>query len=299
MKGRTRLIFYVLSVYVIVQFIWWGYHMIDLTKEVSVESQLIGKRVTMILGEGAVFLLILFVGIWQIHRSIRKDLKLTERQNNFLLSVTHELKTPLAASKLYVQTILKRELSKEQTKQILQKAIEENDRLERMIDNILNASRLESKALILAKEEIDLSQLIPQTIDRFSSITRSTNLTSQVEQGCIISADRLMLETILNNLIENALKYAGNDSPISVYAHSKNGTIEFGVIDEGPGIPDQHQLDVFQKFFRIGNEDTRTQKGSGLGLYIVAELVRLHQWTILYKSNTPKGAHFIISTNNG
>ena len=299
MKGRTRLIFYVLSVYVIVQFIWWGYHMIDLTQEVAVESQVISKRVAMIIGEGAVFLLILFVGIWQIHRSIRKDLKLTERQNNFLLSVTHELKTPLAASKLYVQTILKRDLSKEQTHQILQKAVEENDRLERMIDNILNASRLESKALVLSKEEIDLSQLIQHTIDRFSSITRSTNLTSTVDSNSFITADRLMLETILNNLIENALKYAGNNVPIEVYATTKNGITRFGVKDGGAGIPDQHHLDVFQKFYRIGNEDTRTQKGSGLGLYIVAELVRLHHWSISYKHNTPNGAHFSITTQHG
>ncbi len=299
MKGRTRLIFYVLSVYVIVQFIWWGYHMIDLTREVAVESQVISKRVTMILGEGAVFLVILFVGIWQIHRSIRKDLKLTERQNNFLLSVTHELKTPLAASKLYVQTILKRDLSKEQTHQILHKAVEENDRLERMIDNILNASRLESKALVLSREEIDLTQLIHQTIERFSAITRSSNLIATVDPNTTINADRLMLETILNNLIENALKYAGSTLPIEVYAHTKNGMTQFGVKDLGTGIPDQYHLDVFQKFYRIGNEDTRTQKGSGLGLYIVAELVRLHHWSISYKHNTPHGAHFSISTHHG
>ena len=147
MNRRTALIFYVLSVYVVVQFIWWGYHLIELTSEVANESSQVSKRVTMIIGEGGVFLILLLIGIWQIRRSIRKELKLSEKQNSFLLSVTHELKTPLAANKLYIQTITKRELSKEQINELLAKAIEENTRLERMIDNILNASRLENNVL--------------------------------------------------------------------------------------------------------------------------------------------------------
>ena len=87
MNRRTALIFYVLSVYVVVQFIWWGYHLIELTEEVIKPDALISKRVAMILGEGTVFLILLLFGIWQIRRSIRKELKLSERQNNFLLSV--------------------------------------------------------------------------------------------------------------------------------------------------------------------------------------------------------------------
>ena len=113
MNKRTALIFYVLSVYVVVQFIWWGYHLIELTEVASQASQPVSNRIAMIIGEGAVFLILLLIGIWQIRRSIRKELKLSERQNNFLLSVTHELKTPLAANKLYLQTIKKRDLSKE------------------------------------------------------------------------------------------------------------------------------------------------------------------------------------------
>ena len=139
MNRRTALIFYVLSAYVVIQFLWWGYRIIELTNELAKESTEISSRVRMILGEGSVFLLLLLIGIWQIRRSIRKELKLSTRQNNFLLSVTHELKTPLAANKLYIQTIQKRDLSKEQTNDLLKKSIEENARLEYMIDNILNA----------------------------------------------------------------------------------------------------------------------------------------------------------------
>ncbi|TNE74462.1 MAG: two-component sensor histidine kinase, partial [Bacteroidetes bacterium] len=137
MNRRTAIIFYVLSAYVVIQFIWWGYHIIQLTGEVSQENSNIGKRIVMIMGEGAVFLLLLIIGIWQIRRSILRELKLTARQKNFLLSVTHELKTPLAANKLYLQTVLKRDLSKDQTNELVSKAVSENARLEHMIDNIL------------------------------------------------------------------------------------------------------------------------------------------------------------------
>ena len=92
MNKRTALIFYILSVYVVVQFIWWGYHLIELTKEVTEESVQITKRITMIFGEGSVFLLFVLIGVWQIRRAIKKELQLSEKQNNFLLSVTHELK---------------------------------------------------------------------------------------------------------------------------------------------------------------------------------------------------------------
>lgn len=297
MKQRTALIFYVLSAYVLVQFIWWGFHLIELTDALSEQSEGIRSRVTMVIGEGAVFLLILLIGIWQIRRSIKRDLKLSQRQNNFLLSVTHELKTPLAANKLYIQTVKKRDLSKEQTNQLLNKAIEENDRLERMIDNILNASRLENNVLKLSKEPFDFSQLATSSVERFRHIS-GADLHSSVPENTIISGDRLLVETMVNNLIENALKYAGNNVRIEVYGTQQGNKTIFGVKDQGPGVSAIDQPEIFKKFYRSGNEDTRTQKGSGLGLFIVFELVRLHQGTVTYLDNTPQGANFQIEFNN-
>ncbi|NVK64355.1 MAG: hypothetical protein HWE22_07190, partial [Flavobacteriales bacterium] len=183
MKGRTAIILYVLSAYVILQFIWWGYHIIDLTQEVAEKKGVLDKRVTMIIGEGAVFLLILIVGIWYVRRSIIRDIKLSERQSNFLLSVTHELKTPLASNKLYLQTIVKRDLNKEQREQLLIKAIEENDRLERMIDNILNASRLENKVLQVSAETFKFSTLAQSSVDRFKQLAPDATFHLDLEKN--------------------------------------------------------------------------------------------------------------------
>lgn len=297
MKRRTALIFYILSIYVFVQFIWWGYHLIELTQVVAQADDQISKRVIMIIGEGAVFLVLLAVGIWQIKRSIKKELKLSERQNNFLLSVTHELKTPLAANKLYLQTISKRELSKEQQAELLNKAIDENVRLEHMIDNILNASRLENNALKAEIDDIDLARLMEDIAKRFNHYKKGKEI-SVVAENVHVKGDRFMVETMINNLIENAMKYGGDDPEIILYAFRQDGKIVFGVKDNGPGISKEYSNEIFKKFFRVGNEDNRTQRGSGLGLFIVSELVRMHKGVVSYVDNTPKGTNIQIIFNN-
>ncbi|MBL4862118.1 MAG: HAMP domain-containing histidine kinase [Crocinitomicaceae bacterium] len=294
MNRQTALIFYVLSVYVVVQFVWWGYHLIELTNELNKTSNLASKRVIMIMGEGAVFLLLLLIGIWQIRRSIKKELRLSQRQKNFLLSVTHELKTPLAANKLYIQTVAKRDLDTQQANELLAKAIDENTRLERMIDNILNASRLENNALNPTKEKFDLNQLVEAVINRFNSIAGESNIQKEMDEKMTLYADRFMVETILNNLVENAIKYAGKKSNIVIYAKQINSSITFGVKDEGPGVSKELKTEIFKKFFRIENEETRSQKGTGLGLYIVSQLVNIQNGTLICLDNEPKGINFQI-----
>ena len=298
MNKRTALIFYILSVYVVVQFIWWGYHLIELTNEAAEESGKITNRITMIFGEGSVFLLFVLIGVWQIRRAIKKELQLSEKQNNFLLSVTHELKTPLAANKLYLQTITKRELTKAQTDDILTKAIEENIRLEGMIDNILNASRLENNALAMEKELFSLSELAHKVGSRFNTLLGQDLVKVEYSGEVRINADKFMIETILNNLIENSLKYAGVQDPISIYIRKSERHLQFGVIDNGPGVPDEFKTEIFNKFFRVGNEEIRTQKGSGLGLFIVDQFVKLHKGTVKCIDNAPTGINFQINFGN-
>jgi len=297
MKKQTAIFFYILGAYVVLQFVWWGYHLIELTEELKKEPAEIAKRITMIFGEGLVFFGILIFGLSKIRSSIIKELKLSERQNNFLLSVTHELKTPLAANKLYLQTILKRKLDEQSKTDLLQKAVQENERLELMIDNILNASRIENKALQPMKEEKNLSEIMNSVVDRFHRRNQKEFITCEIESGIVVPVDVFFIETILNNLIENAIKYGTIEKGISVYLFRKNHDILFGVKDQGPGISKELRKQIFYKFFRAGNEETRMKKGSGLGLFIVSELVRMHDAKIIYKENSPSGANFEITLN--
>ena len=294
MKKQTSVIFYILSVYVVLQFVWWGYHLIELTQELGSTRQVLSNRVAMIIGEGLVFFLILIAGLWRIQRSIKKELRLAERQKNFLLSVTHELKTPIAANKLFWQTLEKRSLTPEQTKEIAQKALQENNRLELLIDNILNASRIENNALQIVREEIDLSAFLDEMVDRFHKRYQKEFIISNIEKSIIVRSDKFLIDTIINNLIENAIKYAGFDASITLHLTSDQHSIHITVSDQGPGVPADSGDQIFSRFFRAGNEETRSQKGTGLGLFISSEFARLLGGSINYRANDPKGSIFEV-----
>ena len=295
MKKQTGIFFYILGIYVVLQFAWWGYHLIELTEELKQEPSEVSKRVLMIIGEGLVFFVILLFGLWKIRSSIKKELQLTQRQNNFLLSVTHELKTPLAANKLYLQTIRKRTLDDSTRNDLLDKAIQENERLEKLIDNILNASRLENNALKAVKTSMDLSELIQQITDRIEKRHQKKFISRSIDPGIMANVDAFFIETILVNLIENTVKYAGMDKDICIALTKTSGGVSLEIKDNGPGISKEDQGNMFRKFYRSGNEETRTQKGSGLGLFIVSELVRIHSGKIIYRENSPHGAVFQIT----
>lgn len=293
MKRQTAIFFYILGVYVVLQFVWWGYHLIELSSEINTpESQ--RKRIIMITSEGFVFFMILLLGLWKIRSSIQKEMRMSKRQNNFLLSVTHELKTPLTSNKLYLQTLLKRSnLEREQQEDLIRHAIAENIRLEDMIENILTATRIENHRLQLNFEEHNLSEEITRIANKWSKNRTSVDL--QIEEGIICEVDLFIIETVLHNLLENAFKYAGETPGIEVYLKRERNQIIWGVKDKGKGIPAEYKKDVFGKFVRLGNEETRDQKGTGLGLFIVKSLVKFHGDTINYLPNKPQGSHFKIT----
>lgn len=291
MKKNISIFFYFLSIYVIAQFLWWGFHILELTDELAGDTPKGNRRMIMIIGEGTVFLAILIFGIIRIRKSIRKELEFSRNQNNFLLSVTHELKTPIASTKLYLQTLQKRNINEEKREEILAKTLQQNEQLERLIDNILNASRLENKRLVLHKEETNVSAFLNSIFERYARQYTHIPFVNQIQPNVSEQIDPFIFETIINNLVENAIKYAGNDGAITIEL-IKNEKLTVRIKDSGPGIPVSHRKDVFKKFYRIGNEDTRTQKGSGLGLFIAQELSRLHKGQIKYYDNRPKGSVF-------
>lgn len=294
MKKNTSIFFYFLSLYVIVQFVWWGFHILDLTNQLVGDTPTGNRRMIMIIGEGTVFLIILIFGIVKIRISIRKELEFSRNQNNFLLSITHELKTPIASTKLYLQTLHKRAIDEKKREEILMKTLQQNEQLERLIDNILNASRLENKRLMLHKEETNVSAFLMSIFDRYSRQYPDISFINEIQPDISAEIDPFIFETVINNLIENAIKYAGKDGPI-VIELMKYDKLIVKVKDNGSGVPQANKKDIFKKFYRVGNEETRTQKGSGLGLFIAKELSHLHKGQIRYYDNQPKGSVFELT----
>ena len=293
MRKQTAIFFYVLSAYVVLQFLWWGFHLIQLSNELADPLEQSNRRILMIVGEGSVFLLILIFGLWKIRKSIQKELSLSQRQNNFLLSVTHELKTPLASNKLYLQTLMKHpQLDFNKKQELLENAVQENKRLETMIENILTAAQLENASISIEKEEVNVSEIVQEIVQNWSKERVDVKLNIQAD--IYFQIDVLILETCLYNLLDNAFKYSMNEPKIVVQLEKSKGGLRLSVQDEGIGVNEIDRAEIFKKFVRVGNEEIRSQKGSGLGLFIVKELLKIHNAEIKCIPNTPTGSNFII-----
>ena len=144
--------------------------------------------------------------------------------------------------------------------------------------------------------ESTTSELLKDISERFNKSLQSDLIQLDILESVFIEADCFMIETTINNLIENAIKYAGNHKKITLYLlKSSDLKIIFGVKDEGPGVALESQTEIFEKFVRSGNEETRSQKGTGLGLFIASEFIRIHGGKIIYKNNKPVGANFEIT----
>ncbi|WP_430404949.1 sensor histidine kinase [Fluviicola sp.] len=273
LKKPTTVFVYLLGAYVLIQFLWWGYHLIDLTRASQHTDQTITKRIVMIIGEGSVFLVLLLFGLWKIKRSIKKEIQIARQQNNFMLSVTHELKTPLAATKLYLQTVQKHKLSEEKQIELIQKALDESSRLETLVEQILTASRLEQQAMPRLTTSFSLKDFLNKLI---SIQEKRVNIPIHLNdfEDIQLETDPLIFTNILNNLIENGYKYGYSDRGIDLTISKEDQYVSIAVRDYGKGIPLEQQDLLFKKFNRLENEETRSTKGTGLGLFIAKECAR-------------------------
>ncbi len=310
-------IFYVLVAYILLQFTWWSYLLVELNNEVyehrienvhlrnsSSEQQLTEEKALqrksrerwwMVIGEGCVFLTLLTLGSIQTLRSFRKEMLLARQQKNFLLSISHEFKSPLASIKLYLQTLLKHDLEKEKKESFLNSAIADTERLHNLVENALLANMIDHKGYSFNKEEVNLSALVRLIIQKFQSVPDFKNkIEPNIQEGLSMQADKIALTLMFNNLLENAAKYSAEGSDIKVLLQKTNNKISLSVSDEGIGIPDVEKNKVFEKFYRVGKEETRSTKGTGLGLFIVKYIVEHHKGKINVRNNSPKGSIFEI-----
>jgi signal transduction histidine kinase len=295
---KSLLLFYVLVLYIFLQFCWWAYLIITLNIDLS-EAVLgttdpegeLSKKLMMVIGEGSVFLILLFVGFYQVRKSFMREVAVAKQQRNFLLSITHELNSPLASIKLYLQTLQRRKLSPEKTEQVLESTLSEVDRQSKLVNNILMAARVDDSSYHLTLEEVNVSTLLRRICNQ-QAAHFSHEFDLSISPNLMLTTDMSAFESIVTNLIENARKYAPVQSVISIGLNKKRDGIELMVQDEGPGIPEPEKEAVFRKFYRIGNEETRKSKGTGLGLYLVRFFVNALGGTINVTNNG--GARFTV-----
>jgi signal transduction histidine kinase len=300
----TLLLLYVLLAYVLVQFSWWAFLIYDLNVELiyatsnqpTLELQdELRKKLYMILGEGTVFISLLFLGAIFIRRYAVREQRLAQQERNFLLATTHELNSPLAAAKLNFQTLNRKNLSEENTAKMIDSGLENMGRLEKLVSNILTASRIDSGKYQLKQAAQQLLPIVSLVFDRNRLMLEKEGIqmTIDIDAEIKVFVDENALEQVLENIIQNALKYAPN-SAFSIEAREKDRFVSLVLKDDGPGLKAEDLRKIFNKFYRVENEETRSKKGTGLGLFLVKEIIEAHDGNISAYSKPGKGLEFKI-----
>lgn len=321
MKKSAEIVFYVVLLYILVAGGWWSYLLhsknweameaklenIELKLKAAGEqniqqhpkymevSEHFKRQRWMITGESAVFMFLLMLGMWRIFKINQKQMALANQQQNFLLSITHELKSPIASVQLVLETLRKRQLKPEQIEKLTSNALVENDRLHKLVQDLLLAARVEG-GYEYSFETINMQDLIDECISwlnrRYQGKIVFDNSEDDIE---LQKADYSTLSSAIFNLLDNAVKYAPESPEIEIKLYQRQQQCILEIKDQGKGIPKIERQKIFNKFYRLGQENTRKTKGTGLGLYIVKKVVEAHNGQIQIKENNPNGSIFVLS----
>lgn len=207
-----------------------------------------------------------------------KEIQLNRRQSNFVDSVTHELKTPIAALRLYLDTLLMRDLNKDNRLECYQTMDTELQRLDQLINQLLEVGRLDAIGSQAEPEYVDLETLLRECADQACRQHKQdmTDVCTFDITTMAVNCRRMLLEMIFRNLIDNAIKYGSDPAKVEITALARGrDRIVVRIRDFGKGVPTEQRQSVFQMFFRGNDELQRTRKGTGLGLYIVKTLVSI------------------------
>jgi two-component system, OmpR family, phosphate regulon sensor histidine kinase PhoR len=265
----------------------------------GIEGLLIRKITPQILF--SLFLTLLTIGSFYImNRNLKAQQRLMEIKNDFISNVTHELKTPVATVSVALEALKKFNAldNPQRTAEYLEIAQNELNRLTLMTDKILNTAVYEDQGVDLKIEQVDLDVLIQQILSSMKLVfeKRKTKL-SYTKEGTsfIMDGSHAHLTNVLYNMVDNALKYGGDESYLSISLHAADNKITLSVKDKGIGIAPEYTKKIFEKFFRVPSGDIHNTKGYGLGLCYVASVVRSHQGEIAVESEPGQGSIFSIT----
>lgn len=298
MRWKKKHILYILFAYLLFQFVWWEILLVKLhhqnfekekqlnalritdynefqklEKKISEEQR---KKIIMIVGEGTVFLILIVYGFYKLLKSYEKEIAISQRQTNFLLSLPHEIKTPLSVIQLNLQTLLHHsQLSENKRTQITQSALDELKRLQQLIEHLLLSNKISKDKYHLHLQEINLSAFIKDIIEKFLS---QKHIEYDIEENLIVRADEYLLNILLQNLLSNAVKFS--EKYIYIHLYKKNDSVILEFVNDGVLIDDKEKEHLFELFYRRKSDEEKGIKGTGLGLYIVKQIVEWHHFKI-------------------
>jgi len=237
-------------------------------------------------------------GLVSVLHDVTREREVARMKNEFVSKVTHELKTPLSSIRAYVEMLVDGEAQDPQTRQEFYKIIDsESERLNRMIENMLNISRIEAGVIKVQKQELALTGIIKEVVDCLQPQAHEKDLVLEAELSPVfyqVHADRDMLYQAIMNLVSNSVKYTPKGGAIRVSSALENGMAMVRVSDTGLGIPAEDLPHLFEKFYRV-SANKKAAKGTGLGLALVKEIVEtLHHGQVVVESTVGKGTTFTV-----
>jgi two-component system, OmpR family, sensor histidine kinase SenX3 len=248
---------------------------------------------------GVIFFSLIITGLILNTIFLVREIRRNEQHDAFLNAVTHELKTPIASIRLYLETLRSRELTEEKRKEFYDVMLADNDRLLSTVEQVLQASRTREKQQAMNAADIDLAALLDETISIIRTrhqLNETTIRFTPPDQAIMVHGDRADLQTAFSNLLENAIKYSGEEPRILV--RLKASTVakraEVFIKDNGKGIPPADIKRIFRRFYRVP-QHARAAKGTGLGLSIVRAIIEKHGGSVGAESRgVGKGSTFFV-----
>jgi two-component system sensor histidine kinase CiaH len=306
-------LYWVLLFYIIAALIWWfialtqqnhqaaNFKLQELTPGTTQYQQRAEKIIAdekrknaQYIGEGITFFLVIVAGAGVVFYLVRRQLKQSQQQQNFMMALTHELKTPISVAKLNLETLQKRKLDEQQQQRLIQTTLQEANRLNSLCNNMLLSSQIDARGLTINNEEINVSDVAASCAADYTIRFPVKKIICTITPDLFTQGDRLLLQMAINNLIDNAVKYSPKEGVITIDIQPQNNHIVINVKDEGKGIEAAEKQKIFTKFYRIGNTATKAAKGTGLGLYLTKKIVLEHNGNITVTDNVPAGCIFTI-----
>ncbi len=248
--------------------------------------------------EGGFFLLVLLAAMAIVYRTLEEEAALRRRQEAFLAGVSHELRSPLASLRLTAETLALRDPPPGRRAELVQRSLDDLGRLDRMIGNLLDASRLSAATVRTAPEARNLATEVSATVEELRQHAEDcrVSLSTDVAPGLVVRADPEGLRTVLRNLLQNAIKAACGGGNVVVRAARRDGHVRLEVRDDGIGFPPGEAARLFQKFYRVEDGSRERPTGTGLGLYLARRYAELDGGTIEAASDGPgRGASFAVT----
>jgi two-component system phosphate regulon sensor histidine kinase PhoR len=293
-KYNKDLIFFLsLTLVILVQAVWWIVFMarlvdekVDLAVRFGADPALVEtlhaqeiRRQMMVGMEGIFFLILILAGAWLIYRSLVKAEELKTHQQNFLMAVTHELKTPLASLKVYLDTLESPKIPSDKRAGITPKMKQEVDRLDKLVENILDAGRFERRGYHLNREPFNLTDLVDGLIESLKGLPtgRPLEINRALALGVMYTGDPAAFGRAVNAVLGNCLLYNESDRIVlQVTMKKESRNVVLAITDNGIGLDGKDCSRIFNRFYRVGDELRRSRPGTGLGLYLAREIIRRH-----------------------